>query len=511
MNRTAGIGPLLVAALLGVSAASAAPTEPVGSEFRVNSYTTGYQDRSSVAVAPDGSFVVVWASRDQYGSTRDVFARRFDSEGVALGSDFQINTYITGNQRSADVAMDANGDTVVVWSSDGQDGSNWGVFGQRFDSAGVSIGEEFQINTYTPGNQDLANVASAPNGDFVVVWYSRDGVYSYGIFGQRFDAAGSTVGDEFQINTYTTGSQRFPDVATDDAGNFVVVWHNRKTGGLFTTYDVLGQRFDNSGVPVGGEFLVNTYTKAGPLPRVASAADGGFLVVWAVGFSYPQHLDVHARQYDSTGSPLGDEFKVNSYTSSYQDRPAAAGDGAGNFIVAWTSKGQDGSIEGVFGQRFDPVGARLGGEFQVNTYTTGSQTYPAVAAESSGDFLVTWDNLGGVPRRNDVQGQRYTVGGLQLTVDGSCPGVSDVTLRGAPPRSEVAVVSAANTNGWIKGGTLCPGTRFEIGEPFNLPPTFVVIDESGGGSTTLNLALEHCYVQAIAFETCEMSNTVVVP
>ena len=79
------------------------------------------------------------------------------------------------------------------------------------------------------------------------------------------------------------------------------------------------------------------------------------------------------------------------------------------------------------------------------------------------------------------------------------------------PNSEVAIVSAANTNGWTKGGTQCPGTQFEIGEPFNLPPTFVNVDENGEGSTFLNLAAEFCYVQAIAFESCEMSNTVLVP
>ncbi len=33
-------------------------------------------------------------------------------------------------------------------------------------------------------------------------------------------------GPEFQVNTYTTGDQESPDVAMDGAGNFIVVWQS---------------------------------------------------------------------------------------------------------------------------------------------------------------------------------------------------------------------------------------------------------------------------------------------
>jgi hypothetical protein len=35
-----------------------------------------------------------------------------------------------------------------------------------------------------------------------------------------------------------------------------------------------------------------------------------------------------------------------------------------------------------------------GGEFQVNTYTTGSQSDPAVAAAADGAFVVVWESWG---------------------------------------------------------------------------------------------------------------------
>ena len=39
--------------------------------------------------------------------------------------------------------------------------------------------------------------------------------------------------------------------------------------------------------------------------------------------------------------------------------------------MAWTDNLEDGSDFGVFGQRFDAAGLKAGGEFRVNTYTTG--------------------------------------------------------------------------------------------------------------------------------------------
>jgi len=130
-----------------------------------------------------------------------VFARRFRADGAPRGLDFRVNTYTTGrqipNRVASTVAADAAGNFVVVWESYGQDGSGSGVFGQRYDSTGTPQGAEFQVNTYTPGSQALPAVAADGTGNFVVAWTSgyptnQDGS-SFGIFGQRYDSTGAPV------------------------------------------------------------------------------------------------------------------------------------------------------------------------------------------------------------------------------------------------------------------------------------------------------------------------------
>jgi len=56
----------------------------------------------------------------------------------------------------------------------GQDGEGWGVYGQRFDASGTAVGQEFQVNTTTSGDQLLARVATDASGNFTVVWQSQN-------------------------------------------------------------------------------------------------------------------------------------------------------------------------------------------------------------------------------------------------------------------------------------------------------------------------------------------------
>ncbi len=180
-------------------------------EFAINTFTTNQQvayGGRSVAVDADGDAMVVWASFVTNGIAYGIYGQRYDSAGAKVGGEFKINTSTTGSQGGSSVAMDADGDAVVVWQSTGQDGSLYGIYGQRFNSAGAKVGIEFQVNTETHCNQIRPRVAVDADGDAVVVWasYQQDGS-SFGIYGQRFNSAGAKVGVENRDNTLPNSSQ----------------------------------------------------------------------------------------------------------------------------------------------------------------------------------------------------------------------------------------------------------------------------------------------------------------
>src|SRR5688572_8949921 len=162
---------------------------------------------------------------------------------VPAGGEFLVNTYTTANQYFASTAMEPDGDFVMVWTSSGQDGSSYGVFGQRFAASGARRGGEFQVNVFTTSSQTIADVALGNRGDFTVVWSS---VYNgnFDLRGRRYDTNGAAIGGEFVVNTYTSGGQIYPRVGRASDGRFVVAWQSPNDG---TFFGVAARRFDSSG------------------------------------------------------------------------------------------------------------------------------------------------------------------------------------------------------------------------------------------------------------------------
>jgi hypothetical protein len=255
----------------------------------------------------------------------------------------------------------------------------------RFAAAqGQPVGPEFRVNTYTTAAQMLPAVARDAAGNFVVVWSSdgQDG-YSFGVFGQRYAGAGDPLGPEFQVNTYTTHFQIYPSVAGGAGGSLIVVWYSAFQDG--SVFGITGRRYDNTGAPLGPEFVVNTYTTGGQInPVVASDAAGNFVVSWMSDAQDGNGWGIFAQRFSSTGAPLGPEFRINTSTTGSQIVPSVAADAAGNFVVVWSHRGDGAYSYGIFGQRYFPTGAPSGPEFRVNTYTTGHQIHPSVAANPAG-------------------------------------------------------------------------------------------------------------------------------
>jgi len=325
----------------------------------------------------------------------------------------RLNTYFSNNQSAPAVGSLSGGGYVVAWVSDGQDGSVDGIYAQRLDANGVGIGAEFRVNSTTGNYQNDPAVVGLSNGGFLIVWADNvaDGS-SWGVFGQRYDAEGVAQGMEFRINTYSADPQAQPGIAAYDGG-FVVTWYSHGEDG--SGGGVYSQRYDNTGAPVGTEALVNTMTTNHQYePDVAAYADGSFVVAWR---SENQESDgasgVYAQRYDSSGAKAGGEMHVNSYTANYQFSPRVDTLSDGGFVVVWTSRGEDGSGDGVYGQRYDASGNLAGGEFLVNVQTDYDQGQADVAGLSTGGFVVTWYNYY-VPaegRYHEIYAREYDAAG----------------------------------------------------------------------------------------------------
>jgi len=434
----------LAAAAFACATAAALPglaiadLEPEGTEFQINTYTTygqynKFRASRSVAASGDGSFVVVWSSY-QDGSGQGIVGQRFDAAGAKNGTEFVVNSYTTYYQYKPAVGAAADGRFVVVWHSY-QDGSGYGIVGQRFDSTGAKDGSEFVVNSYTTYGQYYPDISVSTDGSFVVVWRGYDGDNT-GVTGRRFDSSGAPAGTDFQVNSYTTDRQAYATVAAGDDSSFVVVWSSYQDGDGGSIH---GQRFDSTGAPAGAEFQVNTYTTGAQFyPVIATPADGSFVVVWQSYGPDGDRYGIRGRRYDSGGSPNGDEFQVNAYTTQDQLHPTVAASSTGSFVVVWETSGLDGDGASIQARRFDETGTPDADEFQVNTYTTGQQAgSQSISTDGSGHYVVAWSSYG-------QDGDGYGMFGQRVCEDGNGDMACDAfaVCRSAPQNGCVEAVTA---------------------------------------------------------------------
>ncbi|MBE9072706.1 Calx-beta domain-containing protein [Microcystis sp. LEGE 08355] len=393
----------------------------VKNEFQVNTYTTnnqGFNDnyhQSSTTALKDGGFVIVWSSQGQDGSDWGIYGQRYDINSNKIGSEFQINTYTQNAQYNPSITALNSGGFVVVWASKLQDGSGNPIYGQRYDTNGNKVGSEFQISTYTEDTQwwePYPSVTTLNDRGFFVTWASELGDVNGNIYGQRYDANGNKVGTAFPINTYTSGIQIQAAAITLNNGDLIVAWQSYpQNNGHWGLY---GQRYDNNGNKLGNQFQIHSspyYDYSDP--KIAVLTDGGFVVTYQSGDWNGNGIDgsgygVHGQKFDSTGNKIGSEFLINTYTTGNQFYQSVTALGNGGFVVVWQSQNQDGSGYGIYGQQVDANCNKIGNEFAINQYTANNQWFPAITTLADGSsVIITWTSENQDGSENGIYVQKF--------------------------------------------------------------------------------------------------------
>jgi hypothetical protein len=396
-----------------------------GTEYAAVGNLPGDQMFPDVALSSTGSFVV-WQDNATDGDNWGISARRLDSTLSGTLGTFRINQLGVGSQERPRVSLQKNGGAVIVWQG-GKSGFQH-IYSRLLTSANTFLTTN-DILVSTPTNVFQANpaVAVLANSNAVVVWSSFNQASSNSmqdIYGQLLSPSGQKIGGEFLVNQTTAFNQRTPAVTALAGGGFLVSWVSEQqrvaapslgTNNTFVlagsvvrpSVDIYARLFSASAVASGNEFIVNSSFNPAANPAVAAASDGGFLIAWsaqdlAVGTN---GSDIFARAYNSLGT-AGAVFLVNSYRYGDQLMPRVSALGL-EYFLTWTSLAQDGSREGVFARFVHNSGDFVGSEFRVNSTTAGQQLQPTVASDGVNQFLVVWSSYTGAPNNFDLFAQRY--------------------------------------------------------------------------------------------------------
>ncbi len=390
---------------------------PQGSEYSISGPLLGDQMFPQISVKSTGG-ILVWQDNVVDGTGLGITAQRLDANFSPYFGSFRVNHQATGDQARPQVAALDNGGAVIVWRG-GQPGYE-NIFLRVLSPSGTfTTPNDIQVNTWTNGPQRNPVIAALPGGNLAVAWssFNQDGSMQ-GIFARMLNTNGQFLNAAFPVNQFTTYNQRDPAIAALTNGNFVIAWVSENQGvsgiDLFlgtNRVDIYARIFNLAGAPLPSnqnEFLVNTSSSLCANPSVAGTSDGGFTTVWCEHAPVSTNSwDVFARSFAADGSPANAAFRVNTYTFGDQFAPKISTLGA-NQLVVWTSVGQDGSWEGVYGQLL-VNGAPSGTEFRVNTTTVSRQMHPAVASDGGSRFLAVWSSYVGATGF-DVLAQRYAAG-----------------------------------------------------------------------------------------------------
>ena len=298
-------------------------------DFQVND-NTGSSDQILPRIATDGyiNFIVVW--QDNRNGNSDIYCQLYDCSGTKQGDNFKINEDTEyKNQCSPTVAIDANGNFVIVWRDD----SDQSIYGQCYSSNGTKLGNNFKISeTIVPSYENHPAIAMDINGNFVVAWHDLNLLH----YCQRYNNEGIKQGNNFLLDG-SGANQYYPDIVMDENGNFIVAWGDNRD---YRANDIYCRMFNYDGTSMSTSFLVSDPLAAYQSdPRIAIDGNGNYVVVWEDTRNEPSWNfgDVYGQRISSNGALIGSNFKVNDNTDyTYQAGAAiAVNKNDGRFWVVW--------------------------------------------------------------------------------------------------------------------------------------------------------------------------------
>lgn len=314
-------------------------------------------------------------------------------------------------------------------------------------------GDEFLVNSFTNQDQSQPDVAALTGGGFVATWADNsdqggDAVGS-AVKAQIYTADGSTVGTEFLVNTETNISQSVCSVTGLSNGGFAITWTDASGASPDSSNNAVRARiFEADGTPLGDDFVVNTATQFSQFRSAITAFEhGGFIVTWA-DFSSTAEFgpvgELKSQVYLDDGTPVLGETLLADNVPFVPALPSIESLSNGTAVVAWTEVGADGDETAIRARILNGFGQPITAPVLVNSSTTGSQVEPDITVLSNGNFLISWDDAGA--QADDSDG---SVRGRLFAEDGTALGAEFRINDGvAGEQSEIAI-TALDSGGFL--------------------------------------------------------------
>lgn len=338
-----------------------------------------------IAVNANGNAMAVWAQHD--GARRNIVANRY-TVGTGWGAVALLETDNAGNAMEPQVAMDASGNGLAVWTQD--DGTHVAVMANRY-TAGSGWGTAAPIETNSAGDANETRIAIGANGNALVVWQQHDGM-RINIWSNRY-TTGTGWGTAELIETDNAGDAYSPRIAFDANGNAQAVW-SQFDG---TRSNIMANRYA-AGSGWGTATILGGALNAAT-PQIAFDTSGNALAVW-VQPDGPRYSIWSSRYTAGTG--WGTAALIETDNSGDAGSPRIAFDASGQALAVWGQS--DGTRINIWTNRYT-AGSGWGTAALIETNNAGDANEPQIALGANGNALAVWYQSDGT--RTNVWSNRF--------------------------------------------------------------------------------------------------------
>lgn len=351
----------------------------IGPEVLVNGETNSNQQDARLTVLTNGNYIVTWQSNLQDGSGLGIYSKLYSSDGTALTGDLPMNVTTAGDQQGPEVVALDNGRAMVVWTTGGD------IWYRIVEADGTSPAGEFQVNQTSTGNN--FSIEKFASDDFMITWEASDGVgNSTGVFGQRFQFNGNKEFAEIQINDGVTGQQKGADTAELLSGTVFTVFQSQGQVGAVSEQGIYLRNYSNTSTLVGSDIKVaDAVGEREVNPQIEALDGGGFVVSWVNSTTG----DVWAQTFLNTGAAVPGSLTNVSDTVSANTlgTPVLKALPNDRYVVLWEN---DASLsKDIYYKVLESDGSTVSTGI-LHTVTSGGQSNAEVHVLPQGGFITVY-------------------------------------------------------------------------------------------------------------------------
>jgi len=319
-----------------------ASTNSWGTEELIESNDVANALSPKIAVDSNGNAIAVWQQSD--GNNESIYANFYAASTDSWDTAALIESDNNGQAVEAQIAFDSAGNAIVVWSQSVGGLNN--IYSNRYTLATGWGGAEL-IATGDVDNADRPQIAIDSNGNAIVVWRELSALGAkVSIYASRYTASTDSWGTEALLESSDDGHAFDPRIAMDDDGNGVAVWWQPDSANIRHIYT-------NRYTPGAGwgteERIESSDDEHAQYPQIAIDGEGNVIAVWAQHDSATDRL-LYANRYTANTGSWGTEALIGNGNGNVLQAQIAI-DGAGNAMAVWQQS--DGTQESIYANRFE--------------------------------------------------------------------------------------------------------------------------------------------------------------